>query len=405
MDTSALTTLFFVGMIIVSPLTTAHGSMAVPCPPGPDFLISPRYDDVAVQPGGSTSVALLLLSILGLRDSLTISALNVPNGITVAISKTLVEVTPPALPGSPLNITITASANMLQGDYYFFDVNVTSSHGLSHQSRVYVDVTQRKFSLIANPAYFSLPLGATGNFGFFVVPFSGFSDTIDLSSTFLVNPPGAKLPLITESPVSVPSTAFGFDRAGSNFTVATNSSTTPGYYKLRITGTDHSNQSLAGSLLMDIRLGPGFIISAQPQFPEVTQCSTHSIPVTVNSVQGFSGQVRVTSTWDTFSLDPRPSASPISQTVTVTPESLGTYSLSVTANSANTANISYTLILTGTSGSQNNLTGVPITVLPASSLTGQTSEGLSPGFYIVAAVTAILAVVPPFLMARKRLSA
>lgn len=392
-------------MIIVSFLTGAHGSMPVSCSSGPDFLISPRYDAVAIQPGGSTSVGLLFFSIFGLRDSLTISAVNIPNGITVAISKTMVDVTSPALPGSPVNITITASANMLQGDYYFFDVNATSSHGVSHQSRVYVDVTQRKFSLIANPGFLSLPLGAASNFGLFVTPFSGFSDTVDLSSTFLVNPPGAKLPLITESPVSVPSTALGFDRAGSNFTVATNSSTTPGYYKLRITGTDHSNQSIAGSLLMDIRIGPGFIISPKPQFPEVTQCSTQSIPITVNSVQGFSGQVRVTSTWDTFALDPRSSASPISQTVTVTPESPGTYSLSVTANSAITANTSYTLILTGTSGFQNNLTGVPIAVLPASSSTGQISEGLGPGYYIVAAVSAILAVVPPVLMARKRPSA
>jgi len=123
---------------------------------------------------------------------------------------------------------------MLQGDYYSFDVNATTSHGLSHAAMIYVDVTQRVFSFSANPSFLSLGTGSTGNISLFFYPFSGFADTIDLIAMFTLQPPGVTLPTLSLSPVSVPPSSSG--AKGSTLTVTTSTSTSSGFYRILVSG-------------------------------------------------------------------------------------------------------------------------------------------------------------------------
>ncbi len=240
-----------------------------------------RYNAVALPPGGSRMVNLTLFSVNGLRDTVALSTANVPAGISTVFGKSIVAL------GSPLvtvSLEVSASATMLQGDYYSFDVNATTSHGLSHSEMIYVDVTQRAFSFSANPSFLSLGTGSTENISLTFYPVSGFADTIDLIATFSLQPPGAALPLLSLSPVSVPPSSFG--AKGSTLTVTTSTSTSSGFYRILLVGTARTSPDVRVSILVELRVGSGFELIAQPQFPVVNQCSSGSVTVTVTSVQG-----------------------------------------------------------------------------------------------------------------------
>lgn len=341
-------------------------------------------------------VNLTLSSVNGLRDTVALSTANVPTGIGTVLGKSIVVLGPPFV---TVSLELSASSTMLQGDYYSFDVNAITSHGLSRAEKIYVDVTQPVFSFSTNPSLLSLGTGSAGNTSLFFYPFSSFAGTIDLIAMFTLQPPGATLPLLSLSPVSVPLSSFG--AKGSTLTVTTSTSTSSGFYRILVVGTARSSPDLRESILIELRIGLGFELTAQPQFPVVNQCSSGSVTVTVTSVQGFAGPVMVTSTWDVFSPSLRPILNPTSRTVMVAPGSPGNYNLSFTATLDNYPSSDYSVDLTGTSGYQMNITSFRITVQTIAGAPGLTLPGLDPALYLLVGAV-ILASVAIIVVLKRR---
>jgi len=194
------------------------------------------------------------------------------------------------------------------------------------------------------------------------------------------------------NPVTVPAGGT----AKSNFTISVPAGTSPGSYSLTVTGsngTTSRNTSVSVTVIV-----PDFAIISSPSSLNVPQGSSGTTTITLTSLNGFSGTVSLTSTLSSsgpqVTFSPAsvvvPSGGSISSTLSVSAASSGAYSTPVSQGS-------YTVTVTGTSGSSVHSTTISLTVGSSS------GAGGLPGTAIIGGgIAAAIAVVGAIIYALRR---
>jgi uncharacterized membrane protein len=193
------------------------------------------------------------------------------------------------------------------------------------------------FSLSASPASLSVTQGSSGSTTITVNPTNGFNSSVSLSASGL--PAGVTASF---NPASTTGT--------SSLTLTAGATATTGTATVTITGTSGS-LSHATTVTLTVNAAPNFTLSASPASVSVTQGSSASSTVSVNSTNGFNGSVSLSA-----------SGLPSGVTASFNPGSTTTNStVTFTASGAATTGTA-TVTITGTSGSLTHTTTITLTV-------------------------------------------
>ena len=206
------------------------------------------------------------------------------------------------------------------------------------------------FSISATPPSQTVVQGGSTSYTVTVTPKNGYNGTVNLTvsgcpsnTTCTLNPTSSGSP-------NYPTSTLG---------VQTTSSTATGTYTLTITGTDTTGSPVHNTtvqLVVNSSSPPDFSISASPSSRTISRGSSTTYSVTVTPINGFAGTVSLTD-----------SGCPPASTCTFNPPSLSgpPYSAStlrVSTSRRRTPTGTYTLTITGTSGSLVHSTHVSLTV-------------------------------------------
>jgi Galactose oxidase-like, Early set domain/PKD domain len=235
---------------------------------------------------------------------------------------------------SPGNVAFSTAGS------YVASFTVTDNEGLSAQTPATrtITVTVPDFSLAASPTSRSVLPGDSASYTVTVTPTNGFNGIVSFGVSGL--PAGATASF---NPPSVSTSG------STTLTIATSASTPVGNYPLTITGT---SGSLTRTSQVTLVVNGLFSVSATPSSVTIAPGGTATFAVSVSS-QGFSGTVALAV-----------SGLPKFATGKLTPPSIvnsGTSTLSINTN-RNVSRGSYTLVITGTSGSLVSEAKVVLTI-------------------------------------------
>jgi hypothetical protein len=238
------------------------------------------------------------------------------------------------------------------------------------------------FALSASPSSQNVVQGAAANYSVTVTPSGGFTDTVTFSASGA--PSGAT---VSFNPASV----TGSGSSTSTMTVATPSNALTGTYTLTITGASSSGPTHTTSVTLVVTAAPpsDFSLSASPSSRTVTQGASTSYGVTITRSGGFSGAVTLSvggmPSGAQGSFTPNP-AGGTSSTLAVTTSSstpAGTYSVTITGASGSLSHTTHvTLVVSSASGGDFSLSASPTsrTVFPGSQTTYTVSINRTGGF-------------------------
>ncbi len=304
----------------------------------PDFTVSGSPASQTVIQGGSTNYGVTLASVGGFSGPVTLSATGLPTGATGTFNIN------PATTTSTLAVTTAASTPA--GTYTLTITGVNGS--LTHIATVTLVVNvPPDFSVSGSPTSQSVIRGSATSYGITIAPVGGFSGSVTQSVTGL--PTGATG---TFSPNPATTT--------SNLAVTTGATTPAGTYTLTINGVSGS-LTRTTTVTLIVNLPPDFTLSGSPTSQSVIRGSAASYGITIAPVGGFSGSVTQSVT-----------GLPTGATGTFTPNPGTTSSTLVVTTAATTPAGTFTLTITGISGSLTHTTTVTliVTVPPDFSLTG-----------------------------------
>jgi hypothetical protein len=288
-----------------------------------DFTLASTPPTRAVPAGGSSSYNLTITPVGGFSGQVNFSVSGLPAGATGTFSPN------PAAGSSTLSIT-TDPANTPVGSY---PLTITGTSGaLSHTATATLVVTD--FTLGATPPSQTVTAGGTSSYNLTITPV-GFSGQISFTVSGL--PTGA-------TGTFSPNPATG----SSTLSVTTVTSTPAGSYALTVTG---SIGTLSHNTTVTLVVTSDFSLSSTPSTQTVTVGGSNSYTLNITPAGGFSGQVN-------FSV----SGLPAGATGTFSPNlATGSSTLSVTT-SASTPAGSYSLIITGVSGTLSHTATVTLGV-------------------------------------------
>jgi hypothetical protein len=300
----------------------------------PDFTISASPSSQTVTAGGSTTYTVSVGAVNGFAGAVMLSASGLPNGATASFVPATVS------GGGTSTLTVTTGSTTPTGTSM---VTVTGTSGsLTHAATTSLVVSGAPdFSISATPATQAVTEGSSTTYTLTIGAVNGFAGTVTLSANGL--PTGATASF-------VPTTVSG--GGTSTLTVTTGSTTPTGTSMLTITGTSGSLTHTATTNLAVT----DFTISASPASQSVTAGSSTTYTVTIGAVNGFAGMVTLSA-----------SGLPTGATAGFAPPTTnggGTSRLTVTTGSATPIG-SYTLTVTGSSGSLAHSAGVTLVVSTA----------------------------------------
>ncbi len=300
------------------------------CSATPNFTIGATPSSQSVpSTGGNAPYTVTISALNGFTDNVNLVASGMPTGVTVGFG------TNPVLGGSGSStMTATVASGTTPGTYTLTVTGTdTSNSSLSHSTTVTLVVNPPPdFSISASPSSQTVTPGNGTSYTVTVGALNGYSGTVSFSVSGLPTGAGA-----TFNPTSV--TGSGT----STMTVTTSSTTPAGSYPLTITGSDGTLTHTANVTLVVNSVASGdFTISASPASQTVKRGSSTSYAVTITGSGGFAGTV----SFSVIGLPQRSNASFTPSTVTGS----GNSTLTVKTNKP-TPTGTYTLIITGTSGS------------------------------------------------------
>jgi len=248
------------------------------------------------------------------------------------------------------------------------------------------------FGVSSNPSSLSIQQGSMTNSTISVASLGNFAGSVTLSSS-PSSPPGLMTSGFSVNPVTV----LAGGTAKSNFTISVPANTSPGSYSLTVTASN-STTSRSTSVSVTV-IAHDFTIISSPSSLNILQGSSGTTTITLTSLNGFSGTVSLTSTLSSsgpqVSFSPAsvavPSGGSISSTLTVSAVPSGAYSTSVSQGS-------YTVTVTGTSGSSVHSTTLSLTVGSSSGVGGLPSSAIIGGG-IAAAIAVVAGIV--YILRRK----
>jgi hypothetical protein len=225
-------------------------------------------------------------------------------------------------------------------------VSVTGTAGaLTHTASSSVTVSD--FTVALSPSSQSVTQGGTANYNVTVTPVSGYTGTVDLSTTS----PGG-----TVSPGSVTFTNGSPASATATLAIATTTSTLTGTTSVDVTGTDSVVTSLAhtatGSLTVDAPPVGDFTVGASPSSATISGGGSASYTITITPSGGFTGTVSLTTSAPG---NVKRSLSPSSVVIT----SANSQTSTLTASSSKKG--TFTITVNATAGSLTRSTTVTLT--------------------------------------------
>jgi len=239
------------------------------------------------------------------------------------------------------------------------------------------------YGISSSPSSLTISQGANANSTVSITSLNNFAGSVTLSSS-PSSPPGLLTSSFSVNPVMVPTGGT----AKSNFTISVPAGTSPGSYSLTVTGSN-ATTSRNTSVSLTV-VAPDFTLISSPLSLNVPQGSSGTTTITLSSLNGFSGTVSLTSTLS--SSGPQVTFIPASVTVPSGGSKSSTLSVSTASSGAYSTTISqgtYTVTITGTSGSLVHSTTLSLTVGPASGVGGLPSAALIGGG--IAATVAVVA--------------
>ncbi len=299
-----------------------------------DFSVAVSPQSQSVIQGSNTGYSIVVGSLNGFTDVVSLTVSGLPSGATGVIS-------PSSIAGSGnTQMTINTSTTTPAGSY---TLTITGTSGpVVHTATTTLVVLMPDFSLSASPASQSIIVGQSTSYSVTFSPFNGYSGTVSFMVSGLPAGAGA-----TFTPASL-------SAAGTTtMSVTTTASVAPGSYPLTITGSDGVlTHTTSVTLVANPVPATDFTVSA-PAAITVKRNSSGSETVTITGINGFNGTVNLSI-----------SGLPSLVTATFTPASVtgtGTSTLKFVVD-RRALQGNYPLTITGTSGLQSHSTPVTLTV-------------------------------------------
>lgn len=340
-----------------------------------DFSVNASPTSQSVNQGAATTYNATITPLNGFNSAVTLSITGLPAGATATFSPN------PTTGSSTLSIT-TDPVSTPAGSY---PLTISgTANGLTHTASVTLTVNAVDFSFSAGPASQTVPHGSAASYTATITPVNGFSAQVTLSASGL---PAGAAATFTPNPAS----------ATSSVSISTSSTTPAGSYSITLTGTSGTLTHTASVAL--VVTAPDYSLSTTPASQTSTPGSAATYTVNINPIDGFSGQVSLSTSGmpagatSSFSVNPATSSSVLS----ITPADgtpAGSYIITITGTSGTlTHTATVTLVvpapdfsLTPSPASQTVVQGNPtsytLTVNPTNGFTGQatfTVSGLPTG--------------------------
>ena len=304
--------------------------------PVPDFTIAATPSSQTVAQGNSTSYTVTISPSNGFSGSVSFNVTGLPAGASSTFN-------PSSVSGSGTStLTVTTSASTPSGTYPL-TISGTSGSVVHSTSATLVVNAPADFTIGATPSSQTVVQGNSTTYTATISALNGFSGNVTFSVTGL---PSAATSNFNPSSVAGNGT--------STLTITTSASTPSGTYPLTITGTSGNLvHSTNATLVMNAVAAADFTIAATPSSQTVVQGNSTTYTTTISAANGFSGNV-------TFNVSGLPSGA----TSNFNPSSVagsGTSTLTITT-STSTPSGTYSLTITGTSGSLVHSTTVTLVV-------------------------------------------
>jgi len=312
--------------------------------PPPDYTMSASPSSLSIPPGSTGTSAISLTGFNGFNEqvSLTYSA---PTGISVSLNPSSLFVSSTPASSNPV---ISVGPSVACGTNYPVTFTATSSGSpvIIHSATVMVAVNPAcDFSISATPSSFSLYPGASVSSSISLASVNGFSGTVSLSASA---PSGISVSFNPASVVLPPSSS-------STATISVSSSIGAGTYTVTVTGicnTAPCSPTVSHSVQIQVQVLPDFTMSANPASVPVFPSNLATSTITVTGLAGFSGTVNLA-----VAVSP---PSGLSCSLSPTSVALGN-AASLTLTCSGTVG-TYTVTVTGTSGSLSHSTNVAVRV-------------------------------------------
>ena len=297
--------------------------------PPSNFTLAASPSSQTLNAGGGTSYNVTISPTGGFTGQVTLSVSGLPSGANGSFS--------PNPTGTSSTLSVTTSTSTPTGIY---TLTISGASGsLTHSTTVTLVVNgPPDFLLGASPSSQLVTQGGATNYNVTISPTGGFSGQVTLSVSGLPNGANGSF---SPNPASTSST----------LSVTTSTSTLAGTYTLTITGV---SGSLTHTVMVAlVVVAPDYTLSASPSSQTVTQGGATSYNVMITATGGFVGQV-------TLGVSGLPSGAngsfnPNPATTSAT--------LSVTTSTSTPAG-TYTLTISGVSGSLTHSTTVTLVIAP-----------------------------------------
>jgi uncharacterized membrane protein len=302
----------------------------------PDFTPSVSPSSASTVPGGAVSYTVSVSPVNGFSGDVSLTLSGLPQG------QASWSISPAVIAGGSgsAQLTVSTATSIAAGTY---PLTITAASGATvHSAAVTLVVTAPPdFTLSATPASRSIVAGASATYTVGVASLNGFAGNVTLSLTGLPSGVGTA----SFSPQVIAG-------AGSSQLTVTTLPTAPGRtYPLTITGTAGGvTHTAAVTLVVSAR---DFALSVSPSSATISRGKSAKYTVGVSVVGGSVGKVSLAvaglPTGTTAVLSPNPVGSPGSSALTV-------------KTTSSTKRGTYTLRITGASGSLGHMATATLTV-------------------------------------------
>lgn len=328
--------------------------------PGPLFNLTTSPDSLTLPAGSSDTSTIYVTSLYEFSGTVGLS-LHCAPGVSATVTPDTANLTP----GGSSTSTLVVSVSVYQPPGFYFVEVEGDSGSLSSTAILFLNVSAPGPSFaISTSGPVSFVSGSTNSFTVTLTSLYGFTGTVALAT---IVSPSTGLDVSCTMPAAL--------TAGSTSTsTCTLNSSTAGGYTVTITGTAFSktNSATIQVTVTVPSMTPDFSISASPDSVSIEQGSSGTTSVTLTALNGFAGTVSLSAA--VHPSGPRASLTPASVTLGSYGGQAQTITLNLSADPGTPLSTSagtYTMTVTGISGSKSHTANVTLTVIIPSNPTPQ----------------------------------